>query len=67
MGEAGRKFRDDKKEENPIQSFGAAKEKSTSSTETKQENQESKKKPTIKPDKDSEIWEIPTFLRRKKR
>src|SRR3989344_4186778 len=66
-GEAGRKFRDDKKEENPIQSFGAAKEKSTSSTETKQENQEPKKKPTIKPDKDSEIWEIPTFLRRKKR
>jgi len=62
-----RKFRDEKTEENPASTFGTTKEKNVSSSETKQENQEPKKKPTIKPDKDSEIWEIPTFLRRKKR
>ncbi len=66
FGEAGRKFRDEKTEERITPSFGAAKEKNVSSAETKQENQEPKKK-TIKPDKDSDIWEIPTFLRRKKR
>lgn len=41
-------------------------EKSVSQMEIKQEVPEPKKK-SIKPDKDSEIWEIPTFLRRKKR
>ncbi|MDO8664885.1 MAG: cell division protein FtsZ [Candidatus Liptonbacteria bacterium] len=66
FGEAGRKFRDEKTGEHSTPSFGAAKEKNVSSTETKQENQEPKKK-SIKPDKDSDIWEIPTFLRRKKK
>ncbi len=42
------------------------KEKGVSQAEAKHEIPESKKK-SIKPDKDSEIWEIPTFLRRKKR
>ncbi len=65
--EEDRKFGGDKKEDNTAPFFGAPKEKNISSTETKQGNPEPKKKSTIKPDKDSEIWEIPTFLRRKKR
>ncbi len=73
--EEERKFGEERDEEQQIPSFKDSvinlskepKEKNAQRPEAKQENHESKKKLTIKPDKDSEIWEIPTFLRRKKR
>ncbi len=69
-----RKFGEEKNEEQTISPFKEStinlsrepKEKSVPQAEAKHEIDESKKK-SIKPDKDSEIWEIPTFLRRKKK
>jgi len=75
LQEEERKFGEERNEEQQTTSFKDSvinlskepKEKNVSHSETKQESHEPKKKLTIKPDKDSEIWEIPTFLRRKKR
>ena len=44
-----------------------AKEKNSPLAGDKPEHIEPKKKPPLKPDKESDIWDIPTFLRRKKK
>ncbi|MBI4085979.1 MAG: cell division protein FtsZ [Candidatus Liptonbacteria bacterium] len=44
-----------------------AKEKNSPLASDKPEHIEPKKKPPLKPDKESDIWDIPTFLRRKKK
>lgn len=75
LQEEDRKFGDERDEEQQPSPFKDSvvnlskdqKDKNVAHSEMKQESHETKKKLTIKPDKDSEIWEIPTFLRRKKR
>ena len=66
LGGDERKSGDEKIGEERDFIFGDKKEKNDLPAEPNEEIFEPKKK-SIKPDKDSEIWEIPTFLRKKKR
>ncbi len=72
LAEEEKKFADNKSAEKPLSPFRQEKDREIPRSDFKDEGDDSKKK-TIKPDlsaqtgKESEIWEIPTFLRRKKR